>query len=492
MEKSLSLVSRAVVSISLLIAFYLIAFSIAGILFAEPYIEYTIRGGISLRLTAFCIIAGGIILWSIIPRIDIFEQPGILLSAEQQPTLFTIVSDIASQTGQTLPREIYVTNEMNAWVTHRGGFLGLGSKKVLGIGLPLVELLTDLQFKAVLAHEFGHFYSGDTKLGPIIYKTRSAIIRTIASLARYSTFLHKPFELYLKLFLRITHAVSRSQELVADRIAAQVFGSKPLIDGLQILSSQGLLYEYFIEHEIMPAVSGGFIPPLYEGFRRYLLSEDGKKILEAISDENKFEQKPNPYDTHPTHHDRIQNLMSLPENTAASENPAEDLFNRLNELKAELVEFIINKSEKPIKKIEWKNVGTEVWGKRWKEITLLYAHLLADKKMAHLPLLADDIVSSWEAKNDIKDNALREEQRQQIIGNELGVIFAQALIQDGWHVLAEPGEKIVVVKNDKKISPFDYTMKIAQGHLTPPLWQAFCDEYGLSSSPLLDKQHTSA
>ena len=27
----------------------------------------------------------------------------------------------------------------------------------------------------MLAHEFGHFYGGDTKLGPWIYKTRAAI-----------------------------------------------------------------------------------------------------------------------------------------------------------------------------------------------------------------------------------------------------------------------------------------------------------------------------
>jgi Zn-dependent protease with chaperone function len=82
----------------------------------------------------------------------------------------------------------------------------------MGLGLPLLRVLTISQLRAVLAHEFGHYYGGDTKLGPWIYKTRSAIGRTLDSLRGHegwSSLLQLPFLWYGKMFLRITHAVSR-------------------------------------------------------------------------------------------------------------------------------------------------------------------------------------------------------------------------------------------------------------------------------------------
>jgi len=39
------------------------------------------------------------------------------------------------------------------------------------IGLPLMQIMTVSQMRAVLAHEFGHYYGGDTKLGPWVYRT---------------------------------------------------------------------------------------------------------------------------------------------------------------------------------------------------------------------------------------------------------------------------------------------------------------------------------
>ena len=76
----------------------------------------------------------------------------------------------------------------------------------MGLGLPLMQGLTVSQLRAVLAHEFGHFHGGDTKLGPWVYKTRGAIGRTLMGLSGHSAFLQKPFEWYGLGFLRLAHA----------------------------------------------------------------------------------------------------------------------------------------------------------------------------------------------------------------------------------------------------------------------------------------------
>jgi heat shock protein HtpX len=64
--------------------------------------------------------------------------------------------------------------------------MGVGSRRVMGIGLPLLQLLSVSQFEAVLAHEFGHFHGGDTHIGPWIYRTRAGIGRTLSTLQRMS------------------------------------------------------------------------------------------------------------------------------------------------------------------------------------------------------------------------------------------------------------------------------------------------------------------
>ena len=63
------------------------------------------------------------------------------------------------------PERIYLAPDVNAAVFQRGGLLGFGGKRVLLVGLPLFDALTVRQLRAVIAHEFGHFYGGDSEVG---------------------------------------------------------------------------------------------------------------------------------------------------------------------------------------------------------------------------------------------------------------------------------------------------------------------------------------
>ena len=79
----------------------------------------------------------------------------------------------------------------------------------MGLGLTLMESRTVPQFKAVVAHEFGHYANDDLKFGAWIYRTREAMGRTLARLDGYSEVLHGLFVGYANLFIRITQAISR-------------------------------------------------------------------------------------------------------------------------------------------------------------------------------------------------------------------------------------------------------------------------------------------
>jgi Zn-dependent protease with chaperone function len=87
-----------------------------------------------------------------------------------------------------------------------------------------MQVLTIAEMRAVLAHEFGHYYGGDTRLAPWIYKTREAILRTVGHLSRRGSILQFPFVFYARLFMRVTQAISRAQEYAADALAARTVG----------------------------------------------------------------------------------------------------------------------------------------------------------------------------------------------------------------------------------------------------------------------------
>ena len=178
-----SLAGRAVLAVGLLLGCYILALGIAGVLICLPYAEWTYAGTLHPKLAWFCILGAGVILWSILPRPDRFIPPGPPLEPKEHPKLFEALAGIAEATKQQMPSEVYLIAEVNAWVMDRSGIMGFGRRRVMGLGLPLLQVLSMSQFRAVLAHEFGHFHGGDTKLGPWVYKTRAAIGRTLEGLA---------------------------------------------------------------------------------------------------------------------------------------------------------------------------------------------------------------------------------------------------------------------------------------------------------------------
>src|SRR5262245_20582006 len=48
---------------------------------------------------------------------------------------------------QTVPTDVYLLNEANPWVAQRGGLMGIGSRRVMGVGLPLFQALSVTEWR---------------------------------------------------------------------------------------------------------------------------------------------------------------------------------------------------------------------------------------------------------------------------------------------------------------------------------------------------------
>jgi Zn-dependent protease with chaperone function len=169
MHVRLSLRTRAALAVALLVGFYGLALGIAGVLLYAAYAELFYLHRVLVKPLVFFVGGAFLILKAIVPRPDRFTAPGPPLTGEEHPRLLALVDDVARATEQAVPAEVYLVADVNAFVTERGGMMGFGSRRVMGIGLPLLELLSVDDLRAVIAHEFGNYVSVDTRLGPWIF-----------------------------------------------------------------------------------------------------------------------------------------------------------------------------------------------------------------------------------------------------------------------------------------------------------------------------------
>jgi hypothetical protein len=89
------------------------------------------------------------------------------ITEAEQPRLFAFLRRLCEELGAPPPHRVFLSPEVNAAACYEHSLLGLlrPSPKNLILGLGLVNVLTLSEFKAVLAHEFGHFAQGSMKLG---------------------------------------------------------------------------------------------------------------------------------------------------------------------------------------------------------------------------------------------------------------------------------------------------------------------------------------
>lgn len=87
------------------------------------------------------------------------KEMHIEITEDEHPVLFEFIYQLCDELGAPLPNRVFVSPDVNAAVMPRTSLINLfvEPKKDLLIGLGLVNSVNLSEFKAVLAHEFGHF-----------------------------------------------------------------------------------------------------------------------------------------------------------------------------------------------------------------------------------------------------------------------------------------------------------------------------------------------
>ncbi len=489
----------AILGLVMIVFSYLFTLMVGIACAVLPFLVAEHLGGLAaLVLIALGLIMSGTILWSLIPRWDKLEIKGVSIVPDRHPRLLALIRGIAMDLGEPLPSFVYLIPDSNAFVTERGDLLGAGGQRVMGLGLPLMASMTIGEFRAVLAHEFAHFYSGDTRLGPRVYQVRAAMSRTIRNLGAdsavirvltrfaiaavaYTVVVHGLIA-YWKLFLRLTQLIARRQEYRADELACYVAGARAMESGLQKLVKITSVSQSFWGAVVNPVLQVGYRPPLVEGLNRYHQSPLINKAAAEAFTRVIGNEKTSAYDTHPPIKLRLERVAALKTTREGSDDSlsAVSLLEDVDGLEKQLLEALLPEPKAALKPMHWDNAGPTVWVPAWRNFVEEHAAALAGKTIASLPEFSANLPQMGAQMRDPPGVLLTREQRAERAANLLSKALTLVMIDNGWSLHIQPGE-FHLSRREERLLPGDIISAMRAGKLGTGPWRDWCAKHDLSS-----------
>lgn len=304
---------RAALAVVLLAGFYVLVAAItAGIAVLDYYaVRYGHAGGFKIAILTTL---GGLAMLRgvfVVGRRQDGDQPGAAVTPRDEPELWRTVTELAARVRTRVPDEIRLVPDVNAAVSEDARLLGLiPGRRRMYVGVPLVLTLSADELRAVLCHELGHYSGSHTRLGGITYRGRTSLIRTIQRLSRHPI-IRGVFLLYAKLYLRVSQAVSRRQELEADAAAVAVAGRRPMGDALRKVRTSAVTWEFYLNTHcrlIGPAQArpADLFAGFFSLFHEPRMGAELARLVEAPEERS-------PYDSHPSLAERLVAIERLPE-----------------------------------------------------------------------------------------------------------------------------------------------------------------------------------
>ncbi|WP_265945988.1 M48 family metallopeptidase [Dechloromonas sp. A34] len=192
------------------------------------------------------IIVVGFFLWMILRALWVKIEPpvGTEISASEAPELFAMIRDLQHALDAPRFHHVLITEEFNAGVVQspRLGIFGWPRNYLL-LGLPLMHALSTEQFKAVLAHEFGHLARGHGRVSNWIYRQRlrwSRLLGILEASESNGSFLFKPFlNWFVPYFNAYSFPLARANEYAADSTAARLVSAPSAAQALTAVNVVG-------------------------------------------------------------------------------------------------------------------------------------------------------------------------------------------------------------------------------------------------------------
>ena len=373
--------------------------------------------GIALSVTRLGFLGAKLLLilgpfvWMILRALRVKQAlpEGREVDATTAPALFAEIDALRRALKAPHFHRVLVTPQFNAGVVQvpRLGLLGW-SRNYLLVGLPLMSALTVQQFKAVLAHEFGHLARGHGRVANWLYRQRLRWARLLAMLDATRSaggFLFKPFlHWFAPYFNAYSFPLARANEYEADATSVRL--TSP-VAAAQALTAVNVMGSYLAErywpsiHRQANEVAqpAAFAP--FAAMRQQLATDPDPMACQGWLNEA-MAQRSSSADTHPALADRLRAIGQPPALVRPGPGAAADrlLGDALPSIEAELDG-------------QWKRAVQPHWERRHQEAAKARASLdaLEQRRAAGETLSLDERLARIELTENFtpdSDRALAE------------------------------------------------------------------------------------
>jgi len=467
-----ALIRKAVLALALWLGFWGLSLGIAGALFWVPFIQATAGTGVD-PIGWLALVAGAGVLWAVRPRLW-FGTRGRgwkPLSRDEAPRLHAFVDEVARRCGAARPEEIGLEDEATASIGQERRWFGLVRRSRVNIGLPLFAFLSTDELAAVLAHEFGHHQGGDLMLGPWVHRTRASLAQAVESLEGSALFLDVPFRAYGQVFLDVSGAVSRGQEMAADARATSTYGRRTSWSALEKVHRLAPRWTVYLNSVAIPVIQHGCRVPLLEGFRLFLrqprlLPDLERRLAELES------RAPRPSDTHPPLQERLAAIDANGDVLAVSREDSAGCLDLLGgEAGAESL-FFARATTGKLTAVDWVSVAREALVpaqvKRFQDCPLALDRVSPEA----LPSLLDDWVPLARALSSGGPSFLSPAAERARVRHLLEEWLSAALMLRGFVPTLVPGAPLSLHRGEETVEPERVLGELSEGSLSASDYQA--------------------
>jgi Zn-dependent protease with chaperone function len=307
------------------------------------------------------------------------------ISPQDEPELFQFIYRLADEAKAPRPHRVFLSPRVNAAVFYDVSILNLffTSKKNLEIGLGLVNVLTLGEFKAVLAHEFGHFAQRSMAVGRWVYIAQQIASHIVAERDLLDRFLRglsrtdiriawigwllsliiwsirSLLETAFDWLLIAQRALSREMEFQADLVAVSLTGSDALIHALHRINAADDAWERTLDFASSELRSDRLVTDLF-AIQSHAVAKIGTILndpayggVPSIPSDNPSSHRlftaaiaepPRMWATHPSNADRENNAKRIYIPNALDDRPAWTLFGHGQQIRRKMTEHLIELS----------------------------------------------------------------------------------------------------------------------------------------------------
>ncbi|HSB08975.1 MAG TPA: M48 family metalloprotease [Blastocatellia bacterium] len=225
---------------------------------------FFMAGRIPIKLLLIMVIGAVVTVYKMIRSLFIkikSEDPGRGLREDEAPDLWALVREVAQTVSTRAVDEIRITPGTDMAVYERGSFkerMQDRAHRILILGVGTLNGFNQNAFRAVLAHEYGHFRHRDTAGGDVAIRVNNDMMKFALALiesgqAVWWNIAFQFVRVYHFLFRRVSHGATRLQEVLADRVAARKFSPQAFEEGLSHIIRRQVEFEDITYWEITNA-----------------------------------------------------------------------------------------------------------------------------------------------------------------------------------------------------------------------------------------------